>query len=131
LYFSILEREKSKLPVFDDVLRELCETDVHLSFASKLVATVNPDKPVYDSHVDNVLAAHGIRFGTYYGRKTERKLEQAIENYRLLVRTTCALVGHPGFAKLRGSFDKRFCEFRHFTDIKKLDAYMWWSVQGS
>ena len=131
-YFRTLQREKLNLSVcFDDVLRELSEKSVQLSFASKLVATVNPDKPVYDSHVDEVFAAHGIRFGTYYGTKLEKKLEKAIENYCLLVDTTCALVENPGFTKLRDSFDKRFRDFRKFTDIKKLDAYMWWSAQES
>lgn len=132
LYFRILQREKLNLSVcFDDVLRELYKGRVELSFASKLVATVNPDKPVYDSHVDEFFAAHGIRFSTYHGKKMEKKLEKAIENYRLLVDTTRVLVENPGFANLRDSFDKRFHDFRDFTDIKKLDAYMWWSAQES
>lgn len=131
-YFRILQREKLNRSVcFDDVLRELSPERVQLSFASKLVATVNPDKPVYDSHVREVFATHGIRFGTYHGKKMEKKLEKAIENYRLLVDTTRALVENPDFANLRDSFDKRFHDFRDFTDIKKLDAYMWWSAQES
>ena len=133
LYFRILQREKLNLSVCfdDDVLRELSQERVQLSFASKLVATVNPDKPVYDSHVREVFSTHGIRFGTYFGKEKEKKLEKAIENYHLLVDTTYALVENPGFANLRDSFDEHFHDFRDFTDIKKLDAYMWWSAQES
>ena len=130
-YFRILEREKDNLSVcFADVLREFPGTRVHFSFASKLVATVNPDNPVYDSRVYEVLAAHGLRLDTYFGSKREKKLEQTISNYRLLNETTGELVNHPDFSTLKTAFDKRFPCFSCFTDIKKLDLYMWWSGQG-
>ena len=130
LYFRILEREKSNLSVcFNDVLRELSEKRVQISFASKLVATINTDRPVYDSHVREDFAAHGVRFGTYNGKQMEQKLKNAIKNYRLLVETTDALVKHPDFATLKASFDKKFPHFCGFSDIKKLDIYMWWSAQ--
>ena len=50
-YFSILEREKrNSTLLFQDVLNELYnETQrVEVSFASKLLATVRPEKPVYE-----------------------------------------------------------------------------------
>ena len=101
---------------------------MQFSFTSKLVATVNPSKPVYDSRVYEALAAHGVRLQGTYSPSWEDKFARAIINYDMLSETTAAMVKHPEFAALKTAFDKRFPCFSHFTDIKKLDQYLWYSA---
>lgn len=128
-YFEILEREKGNPSVsFKSVLEELPKLPtggLPKSYTSKLVATVNPNKPVYDSNVWKCLSKYGR------GKKTKgTKFCLAVENYGRLVETTDALVKDPSFATLRSSFDDKFNRFAHFTDMKKLDLYLWSAGRG-
>ena len=62
-YFGILESEKDNCSVsFAEVLKALPLSGgkVQFSFASKLVATVNPNNPVYDNNVQECLRKHNL-----------------------------------------------------------------------
>ena len=118
-YFKILEREKGNPSVsFKETLNELPELPIDTpspSYTSKLVATVNPNRPVWNSNVSECLRNHGLGM----------KRNSHVEDYRRLVETTGALVENPAFATLRTSFDDTFSCFADFTDMKKLDFYLW------
>lgn len=120
VFFGILQREKDNPSVsFEETLAELPDLATGKrppSFTSKLIATINPDKPVWDNNVWKCLSAY---------RLGKRVNSSNVENYRRLVETTIALVENPAFATLRDSFDHRFRHFAHFTDMKKLDLYLW------
>jgi hypothetical protein len=52
-YYAVMESAKTTTPVFSAVLSELARQTgrVEASFASKLVATIDPNQPVVDTHV--------------------------------------------------------------------------------
>ena len=124
VYFSILEREKRNRSVsFSSVLEELHRRlgRVEPSFSSKLAATINPELPTYDSKVLEFLRLAGVN----HSRPDTVKLRQAKETYVRLMEDTCAIARQDRFRELTRSFDERFPEYCHFTDIKKLDLFMW------
>lgn len=81
-YYAIMEREKP-IPstAFGDVLREMHEFtgNVEASFASKMIATLHPDKPIWDSLV---FARLGLMLK---GTTTQAELENAVEAYGRIV----------------------------------------------
>lgn len=81
-YYAIMEREKANLSTaFGDVLREMHEfTDnVEASFTNKMITTLHPDKPIWDSLV---LARIGLMLK---GTTAQAKFENAVEAYGQIV----------------------------------------------
>ncbi len=53
-FFALLDaKKKSPMTTFEDILAEVHRTKgrIEACFCSKLLATIRPDKPVYDKHV--------------------------------------------------------------------------------
>ena len=125
-FFSILEREKNNpAPSFREALDEIHYRTgrVEASFSSKLVATIDANRPVWDRHV---LANLGLR-PPYSGMDTRRRLDRCSELYSKIRKWTSAAIRQDSFAEWRRRFDGAFPQFKHFTDIKKLDLFLWQS----
>jgi len=125
-FFSVLEREKKPpAPSFLDVLAEIHGRTgrVEASFSSKLVATIDAGLPVWDRHV---LENLGLR-PPYSIRDTRRRLDRCGELYSEIRTSTTAAIRRSCFAEWRRRFDGAFPQFKHFTDIKKLDLLLWQS----
>lgn len=126
MFFTILDREKHNLAVsFREVLAEIhCGTKrVEASFASKLVATINADRPVWDRHVlDNM----GLK-PPHWSRNPSRRLRRCGELYECIRTSTSRTIRKSGFEEWRSRVDDAFPQFSHFTDIKKLDLLLWQS----
>lgn len=87
-YYAIMEQEKvNPSTAFGDVLCEMHELtgNVEASFTSKMIATLHPDKPIWDSLV---LARIGLRLS---GTTAQAKLENAVEVYRQIEFTPISL----------------------------------------
>ena len=126
VFFSILEREKHDGVVsFGEVLNEMYSRTgrIEASFSSKLIATINTHRPVWDKHVlDNI----GLR-PPYAGMQPARRLCRCVELYSSIQTWTSKTIRKTGFEKWRRRFDRKFPRFCHFTDIKKLDLFLWQS----
>ncbi len=130
VFFSILEREKNNRAIsFGEVLSELFRTARHKgrpqiesSFSSKLVATVRPELPVYDSRVSSNLK---LRTPGYDMTQENRMLRFINEVYPELMRQTVEMTQDSNFATLRRTFNATFPQYAHFTDVKKLDLFLW------
>ena len=68
----------------------------------------------------------GLSSWTHISNRAKR-LTKVVDNYNRLNRTVRLLILDPRFAVLRESFDAAFPEVDHFTDIKKLDVFLWQS----
>ena len=53
IYYSIFEQEKKSVPSFERIIREIWNKTgrVEASFSSKMVATIDPEMPVWDKYV--------------------------------------------------------------------------------
>lgn len=123
-FFRLLQREKSNAALsFGRVLETLHREHGHVepSFSSKLVATVNPDMPVYDRFVRENLE---LKVPTRSLSAVERIA--GFENlHHELQERMGALVRRAEFRTLRAAFDEKFPGAVDITDIKVLDFFLW------
>lgn len=108
---------------FTTVFYGLCYVTnrVETSFSSKLIATINPEMPVYDKWVKENL---GFK-EPYSGMASEKRKKRFIKIYSELQEKTLEITRLSDFGKLRMSFDQAFPQYECFTDIKKLDLFLW------
>ena len=120
VFYALLEEEKARPRGFDTVLRALhAATGRHeASFASKLVASVNPDLPVLDAFV---LKNVGLRMPSRSHRDRLGELGKVyaqVEDWYAL-----ALESAAGKAAL-AAFDTAYPD-SGATPLKKLDLVLW------
>jgi hypothetical protein len=78
LFFGLLEKYKHNEDLkFEEVIREIFAkwNEVHPSFTSKMIATINPTRPVYDKEVCKHLGVKGSN-----APNAESRLSAAIKN---------------------------------------------------
>lgn len=120
-YFELMEELKGKVVEFDNVLDELKKRTGRYepSFSSKLVATLNSTKPIWDVHI---LANTSHKAPAYSnGNKVDlaKKAYQSIGAwYESFIQTAagklCIVV-----------FDEKIKEHSKISDLKKIDFILW------
>ncbi len=130
-YYEILE-EQLKNPgtyTFEDILRELvCQADgkIEPSFTSKLLATADPQLPIWDQ---NVLRNLGLnkKWNKYSGHSRENRIKAAVEIYAELTalcnEILASSAGKASVAALTRALSLQECDA--LTDMKKLDLILW------
>ena len=121
-FFALLQRRDRSMS-FCRVLQHMYDKNksVEPVFSSKLLATVNPDLPPYDQHVGDSLGIHMPR----YKKDRQRQLRDCTRVYCVLREMTSRIVQTDAFSCIRTLFDEAFCRYTHFTDVKKLDFFLW------
>lgn len=123
--FEILERVKPQdSPDFEAILREVYDKTgrIEPSFASKIVATVNPDAPVYDSQVIKMLSLSKI---TRHRPDPQIRFRNALAAYHQIRDFYDQALPLPAARDLCNAFDVALPEFSQFTPLKKLDILIW------
>ena len=145
-YYSLFEEAKGMEDQlsFDDILFTLYKEtgQVEKVFVSKMMATLDPNKPILDSRVISYLNKTGNHIG-YSGRIIEskynryeddvteankKKLEPAIREYQDLELWYEEYVETDEASEVVKVFDDTFPEFKdskHFTTVRKIDWYLW------
>lgn len=123
VFYAELERLKAMGAEFEPVLNYLYERTGHVeaSFASKLVAVVDPTKPILDS---KVLAYLGLRIG---GPSPEYRLAAAVRAYGQIVEWYKAYLGSSEAAANIELFDSLLPDYEWVSDTKKIDFLIWGS----
>lgn len=122
-FFAVFAESKSEdLVSFDHVLARIHEgcRQVHPSFSSKIVASFDPHRPVYDSEV---LKRLGLR--TNHVSDPATRLRTASERYRKIIDFFDVAMAKTATTRMVGKFDCEFPEYVHFTPTKKLDLILW------
>jgi len=120
-YFSYMQRQKGSKRSFDDVLDDLYELTGRYepSFSSKLVATLDPEQPVWDVWV---MRNTKTRVPSY---TSKRKVEQAKVAYKAVQAWYQQFLNSKdGEGVVRG-FDKIVPEHAKITNLKKVDFVLW------
>jgi len=126
-YYSLMEQQKSKYMTFGEILNVLFAQSnaVEASFASKLMAAVNPQLPIWDRYV---LTHLGLDRDWAKCRREEPsvRIEKAIEIYQDICNWYQQfLKTKEGKACVR-KFDEVLPEYREcITDVKKIDFWIW------
>jgi len=130
-YYAYLETNKNRKDItYEEVLRAISsyphrtprglEKTVEASFASKLLHTINPHHPIWDSQVLKAVGIHLDLSLSFEAHQREcirlySELEQTVETYlQSGVGRTCI-----------EEFDRFFPDYKNLSDEKKLDFYLW------
>lgn len=121
IFYDELERLKFSGAEFKSVLNYLYEKTgfVEASFSSKLVATIDPTKPILDSRV---LAYLGLRI---CGSTPELRLSSAVEAYDRIVEWYREYLSRTEAVENIKLFDSLFPDYTWISDVKKIDFLLW------
>ena len=126
-YYDLLEQQRKKEKSFEVLLDELYpeSNSIEVSFISKLIAAVSPDKPIWDQYVIKNL-------GLYNKWEKARKLEK---NERIAVAGKIYNEIQSWYDSFIKSDDGKMCIEKfdnalpsyknRLTDIKKIDFILW------
>jgi len=119
-FFALMESSKSGGINFSEALQAIHRSTgrIEASFASKLVATLDPSKPVIDKFV---LRCFKLRLPNWGLADRE---ENTIELYGKLCLKYDGFMTSPDGVKIRNMFDERYPNAK-IMDIKKIDLVLW------
>lgn len=119
-YYGLLEDSKAKKVSFEEVIRYIHERlgRIEPSFSSKLVATIDPEKPVWDSFV---LKNLGLK-PPYYSDKD--RLNKNILLYDRICDWYENYLQTDEAKKAIELFNKRYPDIS-ITNVKKIDLILW------
>lgn len=123
VYYSLFERyKKIEKVAFDEIINDLFKEtgQVEPSFASKMLASINPNMPIWDSQV---LARIGI---TASKKKGEEKVKETIRLYGDIVAWYENVISDTEEKnKYIEDFDLAFPQFKSISEAKKIDFILW------
>lgn len=120
-YYSFFdENRKNKNITFDEILDYMYEKtgNIEASFCSKMLATINPDMPIWDQYVLKNLK---IRVD---GNTKEEKLKNTKLAYKRIVDDVNCKLKDENIKTAIKEFREFFPEF-NFSDTKILDFILW------
>ncbi len=120
IYFNFMEKYKTKDVIFEEVLRYFHSSfgRIEASFSSKLMATINPDKPVWDEFV---LKNLGITKPATYSKN---RIEKTVAVYKQIEYFYDEFLQTMECQELVAIFDMHFPNTK-ITKSKKVDLLLW------
>lgn len=116
IYYSYFEEIKNEKIEFKDLFLELSKrvNRKEPSFASKMLATINPNKPIWDSKVKS-----------FFCIKENNDENYIISEYERIEETMTKYIQSDGFKANVHYFDSKLADYSNLTDMKKLDYMIW------
>lgn len=117
-YYSYMQKIRNDENItFEQILKDIYSFQKHFepSFSSKLLATLNPNMPVWDKYV---LQNMGIDIKKY-------SLQNCINGYKKIIQYYNEKESTGEADELINLFDSHFPQFKYFTRIKKMDLMFW------
>lgn len=136
-FYDFFEKNKNNKDItFAEILRYLSNVEhkvkqttknptgkaktVEASFASKMLATINPNHPIWDSQV---LRCLNIKINNTLNH--DDKIEESIKIYQEIENEIEAFRVTAEGKQCMELFDKVFPSCQDFSDFKKIDFYLW------
>jgi hypothetical protein len=126
-YYETFQHAKNSAePDFAKLLRAIHRKTgtIEASFTSKLVATLNPNKPVIDSQV---LARLGLRLPYHYQAD---RLCRVISLYFAVESEMLEIINSKGWQLIERMFNQAFPSAQNIASMKKLDLTLWQIDRG-
>ena len=122
-YYSVFQSVKNVTISFDEILNELHRRTKWMepSFSSKMLATINPEMPIWDSHVLKTL-------GLDQKWESHKTIGNAIQIYKIICEE---YKDYKNTTEWRENIDvlDSFCSvyprYSSVSDVKKIDFLMW------
>ncbi len=124
-FFSMLQAAASAPapPSLAHVLQNLYELtkERHLSFGSKLRATITDDAVIFDKNVAKYFDVPS----TPLPPNSKDWLDKLLRRHHLVAQGVQKFIQAPDWPEMRALFDRKFPEAKHFPDIRKADLIIW------
>lgn len=123
IYYGLFESYKSDANLsFEKVLCEIYRQTgrIEASFSSKLIASLDPSMPIWDSIVLSKLQLVPPK-----GTDKELRIEKTIAMYESIVDWYRDFLKSEKAKEWICAFDKEFPEFVELSDVKKIDFILW------
>lgn len=121
VYYDLFEEVKTGSPTFASILIYMYEHtgNIEASFSSKMLATIFPEKPIWDQYVVQNLNMELV--GT---TKLER-LNNAISIYADMEKWYADFLQTDKARECIDAFDRVMPDYKHISSIKKIDSILW------
>lgn len=121
VYYEHFEHVKGGTPTFASILMHLyeCTGNIEPSFSSKMLATIFPDKPIWDRYVVQNLNLELV------GITKEERLENAIALYADIEKWYAKFLQTDKAKECIEAFNRVMPDYQHISNIKKIDSILW------
>lgn len=125
-YYGLFEEIKNSSPTFEQIIRTLYRDtgNIEASFSSKMLATVDVNKPIWDRYVASNLCLN------LKGKTKDEQLECAIDLYNQMVCWYEDFVKTENGMECIAEFNKILPDYAWMSDVKKIDFYLWSKREG-
>lgn len=120
-FYGYFEKAKESTPFFDEIITYLYENTGYIepSFSSKMLATLAPEKPIWDKYVVQNLDM------TLEGKTKQEKLESAIKLYHEMEEWYSEFLTTDKARECIKKFDETFPDYKWISEVKKIDVILW------
>ena len=120
IYYKYFEQVKNANPTFESILVYLYKTtgNIEPSFSSKMLATIFPNKPIWDNHVVNALNLKLVGVN-------EERLQNAITLYSNIEKWYEDFLQSYKGKECIEVFNKTLPNYKNITNVKKIDCVLW------
>lgn len=121
IYYEYFESIKNGRPTFTSILTYLFEHtgNIEPSFSSKMLATIFPDKPIWDRYVVQNLSMELV------GKTKQERLENAIILYEDMEKWYADFLKTDKAKECIEVFDRVMPDYKQISSIKKIDSILW------
>lgn len=120
-YYEYFESVKNGKPTFKNIITYLyeCTGNIEPSFSSKMLATIIPEKPIWDRYVVQNLNMQ------LTGTMKEEKLKNAIMLYADIEKWYADFLETEKGKECISEFDQVLPDYKGISKIKKIDSILW------
>ena len=120
-YYKYFERIKNDSPTFESIVTHLykCTGNIEPSFSSKMLASIFPEKPIWDRYVIQNLNMH------LTGSTKEEKLKNAIIIYNDIENWYTEFLDSEKGKECIREFDRMLPDYKGISSTKKIDTILW------
>ena len=136
-FYDYLEKNKNNKDIsFETILRDISDIEhsvrktnknkdgkaktVDASFASKMLVTINPNHPVWDSR-----ALHFLKIEIDETLEPKEKINHCVKTYERMEKEIAEFIKTSAGQECIALFDKTFPSCVDFSSHKKVDFYLW------
>ncbi|WP_217587475.1 hypothetical protein [Lentibacillus saliphilus] len=121
IYYEVFETMKAERATFAIIIKTLFEKtgNIEASFSSKMLATLNPNKPIWDRYVVQNLNLK------LTGKSKHEQLENAIALYAAIEEWYSEFLSTDDAKKCIAAFDRNLPKYTRLSDVKKVDFFLW------
>ena len=121
IYYEHFEKVKMGKPTYASILTHMyeCTGNIEPSFTSKMLASIFPEKPIWDRYVVQNLNLQLV------GKTQEEKLQNAIALYADMEKWYADFLKTDKAEECIAAFDRVMPDYKHISSIKKIDSILW------